>query len=886
MGEVYRARDAKLNRDVAIKVLLPAVANDPDRLARFSREAQVLASLNHPNIAAIYGVEESPAEAGRHLGTDVASGFLTTEASAKAVSRTIALVMELVEGEDLSQRIAGGPIPLDEALPIAKQIAEALEAAHEQGIIHRDLKPANIKVRADGTVKVLDFGLAKAVDPTSGSSAIAMNSPTLSIHATQAGIILGTAAYMSPEQARGKRIDRRTDIWSLGCVLFEMLAGTRPFQGDDATDTIVAVVSQDPDWRALPSSVPASIRQLLRRSLEKDPKRRLDSAAAVRLEIDHALSGSPDDRQSAATHSSRLLPWAVAAAAIVVAAVSLLAWRRSPVPASAPATHLILSEQVPASLDGGGRSFAIAPDGRRIVYLANATGTPQLFLRDLGSGQSTPIPGTEFATSPFFSPDGQRLGFFAQQKLQVLTLAGGLPVPVTDVVVPRGGTWLPDDTIVYSPATDAGLWRVPVAGGTPQVLAQPDPAKGERSFRWPEALPHGNAVIFTVATSEILSFDDARVVVLSLGTGEQHDVVRGGRAVYSTTGDVVYSRAGALLAVPFDETRWRVTGESRVVVPDVVTYPHSGGSQYALSATGTLLYLAGKPESSKSTLSWVSRSGVASALALPPAAYQQVSMSPDGRRAAIDIDGANASIWVLDLERTILTRLTLEWSNNNPSWTSDANQVAFTSARAGNRGLFWQRVDNQAGQEAVFPRGEFGGQVGFSTWLRDGKTVIFDAASPRTGSDLWAVQLDGARVPKPLLKTAFGEWHPSVSPDGRWLAYVSDESGREEIYLQPYPGPGGKTRISSDGGTGPMWGPDSRELFFLDGDRMMAVAVDAASGPSGRSRLLFQRPGASSSYGVGRDGNFLMIDAGPSTSESRPITIVLNWFEELKAVAK
>jgi Tol biopolymer transport system component len=857
MGEVYRARDTKLNRDVAIKVLLPAVANDPDRLARFSREAQVLASLNHPNIAAIYGIEES-------IGVT-------------------ALVMELVEGEDLSQRIARGPIPIDDALPIARQIAEALEAAHDHGIIHRDLKPANIKLRSDGTVKVLDFGLAKQGsgigDQGSGNTA---NSPTLSVHATEAGIILGTAAYMSPEQAAGKSVDKRSDIWAFGAVLMEMLTGRRVFRGDTLSHVLAAVLKDEPDWTALPPDTPTAVRRLIKRCLEKDRKRRLADVADARLELD-------DVREPQVVASppiwSRVVPWAVAALALALAIASWLVNPRQPF-ASLHPVHLLLSDQTPAITVGGERSFAISPDGRRVVFVADTGETRRLYLRDLGAVAASAIPGTEFANSPFFSPDGQRVGFFAASKLQVVTLDGGRPEALVDVITPRGATWASDDTIVYSPSTDAGLWSVPAAGGTPKLLAEPDPAKGERGYRWPQVLPGGEAVLFVVATSDILSFDDARLLVRSLRTGEQREVARGGVGDYVSTGHVVYARAGSLLAVPFDLVQLRTTGPPKPVVDGVTTFPASGSAQFAVSGNGTLLYVPGKAESRQYNLVWRSRTGETSPLHLPSAPYQQISMSPDRSQAAIDIDGANASIWILDLGRTATTRLTLEWSNNNPSWTSDPNRVAFSSSRAGQRILFWQRTDNQGAQEPVFPRGEFTGHVGFSTWPADGRSVIFDAADPRTARDIWLVQLDGDRKPKPLMKTPFSESDPSVSPDGRWLAYVSNESGRSETYIQPHPGPGAKFRISTDGAATPRWAHDGRELFYLSRTGMMNARIDPATGhPLGQPELLFGTPaGQPPSFGIGRDGRFLMITNASSETVARPITVVLNWFEELKGM--
>lgn len=869
MGEVYRARDTRLHRDVAIKVLLPAVAGDPDRLARFRREAQVLASLNHPNIAHIHGLEEA---------ADVT-----------------ALILEFVDGEDLSQRVARGPLPLDEAMAIARQIAEALEAAHAHGIIHRDLKPANIKLRADGTVKVLDFGLAKAVEPAPdgepGSPELA-NSPTLSIHATRAGIILGTAAYMSPEQARGKHVDKRTDLWALGCVLFELLAGRRAFQGEDTTDTIIALATKEPEWSALPVATPAAVRKLLRRMLEKDPRRRLDSAAVARLEIDDCVAAPASEAGGAAppaTAGRRYLriAWTVAAVGAVVAVAVPPYWLRTARDSAsgrdAP-IHLLLSEEVPAWTAGSERSFAISPDGRRIVYVSSSSGTPKLYLRDLSSVDASPIAGTDNALSPFFSRDGRQIGFFADGQIRVLPLAGGAPVILANAANARGAVWLPDDTIVYSPATDAGLWQVAASGGPPRLLAQPDPAKGERSYRWPEVLPGGDALLFTVGTSDILSFDDAKIAVRSMATGEQHEVLQGGSfATYAPTGELLYARDGAVLAVPFDARRRRTTGPPRTVLKGVVNYPHSGAAQFALSANGTLLYVSGKSESRSATLSWVSRSGAAEPLALPPAAYQWVTVSPDGRRAAVDIDAANSNIWILDLERTAMTRLTMAWSNNSPTWTPDGARIAFTSARGGVRGLFWLDVRAQDEQQPVFPLGRSAGPVGGNTWLPDGRTVIFDAASPGTGRDLWAVEVGTQGVLKPLLQTPFNESSPALSPNGRWLAYVSNETGRPEVYVQPYPGGGGKSRLSIDGGEYPLWANDGRDLFFRSGDAIVAVSISPSAGaPPGQPRTLF-RTRSAGPFGLARDGRFLVIDEVPRAATARPITVGLNWIETLKA---
>ena len=642
MGEVYRARDTKLNRDVAIKVLLPAVANDPDRLARFSRDAQVLASLNHPNIAAIYGLEEGPAEAGRHIGTNVASGF----------SRITALVMELVEGEDLSQRIARGPIPVDEALPIARQIAEALEAAHEHGIIHRDLKPANIKVRPDGTVKVLDFGLAKAMDQGSGigdqGSGGAANSPTLSIHATEAGIILGTAAYLSPEQARGIAVDKRADVWAFGVVLFEMLAGRRPFEGDTLSDTLASILKTDPDWSAIPAGVPSAIRRLLTICLKKDPKARLRDIGEARRQIDEVLAGVVDLPASiaGAVPASRgrpVLPWTIAGV-LSIAVVSMLfvwsPWRDAPLP---PARALLADLGTEVSLPTTmGASAILSPDGKMLAFVGRITGRTQLFARKLDQLQATALTATEGASNPFFSPDGQWIAFFAAGKLKRVSIAGGAPVELCNAPDNRGGTWSDDDTIIFAP-TRTTLERVSSAGGTPTPFGTV--GEGASSRYWPQALPGGKGVLYT-ERFQSASFDGANLVVADLAGGAPEVVVRGGYyARYLPSGHLIYMQQGTLFAIAFDLTRLETVGRAVPALDGVTANATSGGAQVAFSSDGTLVYRPGKAFSGARPIDWMTREGMPSVLRAIASDWRSPRFSPDGQKLALTIsDGKQTDL--------------------------------------------------------------------------------------------------------------------------------------------------------------------------------------------------------------------------------------------------
>jgi hypothetical protein len=622
MGQVFRARDTKLDRDVAIKILPERFAHDADRLARFQREARTLAALNHANIAGIYGFEEN--------------GGLT------------ALVMELVEGEDLSQRIARGAIPIDDALPIAKQIADALEAAHEQGIIHRDLKPANVKVRPDGTVKVLDFGLAKAMEPMSTSSGNAMNSPTLSLHATMGGVILGTAAYMSPEQARGKTVDKRADIWAFGTVLFEMLTGRRAFAGEDITDTIVLVVSKEPDWSALPTPTPVALRRVLKSCLKKDAKVRMRDIGEARIALDQSITGAPDDVSAPASLTAAVvpawrsaLPWAVVGALAIGLAlvVGLWApWRKASL--SAP---MRLSADLGADVSitiGLGNAMSLSPDGGIVAFVAqSASGRRQLYVRRLSQVQATPLSETDAAApGPFFSPDGQWIAFFADGKLKKIATAGGAAVTLCDARAGRGGAWGEDGTIVFQPSTTGSLMRVSSAGGAPEPLTFL--GDGEVTQRWPQVLPGGNAVLFT-SSRDSGAFEDANLVVQSLPTGPRTVVQRGGyHGRYLPSGHLVYLHEGTLFAAPFDLDRRTVTGPPMPALESVTSNALSGGAQFAVSASGTLVYLPGETIGGGLPIHWMDHEGKTTPLRATPAIWSNLVFAPDGRARLTDYRGA------------------------------------------------------------------------------------------------------------------------------------------------------------------------------------------------------------------------------------------------------
>jgi len=913
MGEVYRARDTKLNRDVAIKVLLPAVANDPDRLARFSREAQVLASLNHPNIAQIHGLEEA--------------------------NGVTALILELVEGEDLSQRIARGAIPLDEALPIARQIAEALEAAHDHGIIHRDLKPANVKVRPDGTVKVLDFGLAKAMGPAEAGhynpsgvrlQADLANSPTLSIHATEAGVILGTAAYMSPEQARGKAVDRRADIWAFGAVLFEMLTGKRAFAGADISDTLVSVLRDDPDWSALPADTPPGVVQALHVCMRKDPKQRVRDIAAVRLSMDGAFDTSA--MRGAATMpahvpraSTRKLP-IVAGLLLAAALASVTTWAltRSKPAAAQPVRFTVTPPaDLALSTPSPDRDLAISPDGTRLVYQTGQGGfnqSSELYVRAVDQIESVPLRGITDPRAPFISADGQWVGFFSpvsrgslDYELKKVSMTGGSAIAICRIEgFLMGASWGEDDEIVFAmTGATTGLLRVPAGGGDPTVLTRPDAAQGELHHVRPFVLPNGRAVLFTIVplgndvTSQgsrlLRSTLDHRIAVLDLATGRRKTLIPGGshaeyfEPVPGEAGYLVYAAAGTLRAVRFDPVRLEVLGDPVTVVEQVLTKAN-GTANFSVSRTGAVAYVAGGVAVTPvRTLLWVDRQGREESIPAPPRTYAWPRLSPDGSQIALDVRDQDSDVWVWDFRQATLRRFTFEPDfDGYPVWTPDGRRLIFMSGRSRPQSIYGQQADGTGSIQSLLKGPQ---DISPYSLTPDGQQLVV-REGPLRAYDLSLVHLNGTPRAEPLLHGSFNESNGEVSPDGRWLAYQSNESGQDEIYVRPFPNvTGGRWQVSSGGGQ-PAWARSGRELFYIDSTTQALMSVAVQTSPAFSSgtpvRLFDTRPyyslGVSRAYDVSADGEkFLMIksvaatgDRG-STPTSMAMTVVLNWFEELRA---
>ncbi len=879
MGEVYRARDSRLGRDVALKILPDAFVHDPERVERFRREAQVLASLNHANIGAIHGFERADPSAG--------SGQAAVQF----------LVLELVEGETLAHRIARGQLPIDEALAIARQMCDALEAAHEQGIVHRDLKPANIVLHQtqrsdDVVVKVLDFGLAKVAEADASRAGLT-NSPTMML-ASMPGTILGTAAYMAPEQAKGLTIDRRADIFAFGSVLYEMLTGRQAFPGDTVPEILAAVLKTEPDWGRLPAGTPPSIRKLLRRCLEKDRGRRLQNAGDVRLEIDDALAERSTGDEGVEIARTKTRPIGrrgslyVGLVAVVAALVAgLAAWTLKPGVTSnrLPVARLTVALPPGDTLQLVSPSVALSPDGRRLAYSASrAGGALQLFVRPIDSLEITPLSGTEGAIEPFFSPDGRWIGFFAQGKLKKVLAAGGGLQTLCDAASGMGGTWGTDDSIYFAPFNTSGIWKVSASGGAPQAVTRLNRTQGEVSHRWPQVLPDGKTVLFTVWTGP--GWDEKHLELQIGDSGERRVLVRGastGR--YVSSGHLLYARAEEMVVVPFDVANLRVTGPP-VTLADRASEQSGEGAQYAVSNSGTLAYIPSGSSNSDRRLVWVGADGHVEPVPAPPNAYTDPAVSPDGRSVAVSIQGPTQTIWIYDIARSTLTTLPSMGSSQAPVWTPDGRRLVYRGTRAGYRNVFWRAADG-AGEEERLTTGE---TMQTPTSLSsDGMLLFFVDTAADTGADMLMMRLDGGRQPQVVLRTRSSEAAPLLSPDGRWLAYSSNESGRGEIYVRPFPNAGGKFAISTGGGSEPRWSRDGRELFYRNGDKMMAVAMASGSiFTAGSARLLFEgqyqvNDAGAAGYDVSPDRRFLMIEPTALQQPATRINVVLNWFDDVNA---
>jgi eukaryotic-like serine/threonine-protein kinase len=881
MGEVYRARDSRLHRDVAVKILPESFALDPDRLARFQREAQVLASLNHTNIAHVYGLEPTPTGSGQ--------------------PGAHAIVMEFVEGPTLAELPAA--MPLADAIPVAIQITAALEAAHEHGIVHRDLKPANIKLMGDGTVKVLDFGLAKAIAPEASSDGGGMHSPTITSPAlTRMGLILGTAAYMAPEQAKGRTVDRRADIWAFGCVLFELLTGRRAFGGDDITDTLAFVITKEPPWDALPPDTPATIRRLLRRCLEKDPKRRLRDIADARLDLEDAVNtpvpdAAPATVGPAASGTRWIWPAALVGATCLAALVTWVATRPGVAPPP-PVQRLTIA--VPSTAPFAGNELAVSPDGRRIVYPATAGTQTLLYLREMDRLDAQPIKGTEGASFPFFSPDGEWVGFSAGGKLKKVSIRGGQPVTLCDAPAPGvAASWGSDDTIVFSSVwllgqgLGQGLLRVSAAGGTPTPLTTPT----EGHHRLPVFVPGRNAILFTVLGPGVVTFDSASIAVLSLDTGTYRTVIeRGYHARVVSSGHVVYAAGNTLMAVAFDLDRLEARGPAVPVVEGVGPVGSAailrGNSAFDVSRDGALVFAPSGNLSSQHTLVWVDRQGHEQPTNVPTHSYRYPRLSPDGTRIAVDVTDQGSDIWIWDIARKTLSKLTLTGSNALPAWTPDGRRVIFASTRdGGTYNLFWQAADGSGNAERLTKSAL--GQFPYRT-TPDGKQLVIQEAD-RASVNINLLSLDGQNRTTPLLATAANEQTAAVSSDSRWIAYGSDESGRSEVYVRPFPKTGdGRRQVSTGGGGGPIWMSSGRELSYVrqNGSMLEVWVVPMKDGAAdGAPQMVFR--GAyvaflNLNHDVTPDGRrFLMVKSVGEQSESpsTDFVAVLNWAEELKRLA-
>jgi serine/threonine-protein kinase len=867
MGEVWRATDSKLNRDVAIKILPEAFAADPDRLARFTREAQVLASLNHPNIAAIYGVEDR------------------------------ALILELVEGPTLAERIAAGPIPIEEALPIARQIAEALEYAHERGIIHRDLKPANIKVTPEGRVKVLDFGLAKAM-AADLAPADPMSSPTLTMRATMAGLIMGTAGYMSPEQAKGKPADRRSDIWAFGVVVVEMLTGRVMYAGETVSETLASVIKDRPDLSGLPADTPAPVRRLIGRCLEKDPLRRLQAIGEARIAIEtQAEETTAPAPEAAKVSPARPIRWvaATAACALIAAAALGVAWR-----ATRPVERPMMRFSVdlgPDAVRGPHNTVAISPDGTRIVYpVRAANNSTVLATRVLDQAKATVLGDTEGGYDPFFSPDGQWIGFFSRDSLRKISAQGGGAVNLLRITSgPRGAAWGEDGYIIAN-LDNNKLERIPAGGGKSEPLAALPPQYKERTWRWPQLLPGGDSVLFTGSLGAGFGsgYEEANLETLSLRTMKRTVVAprTGYYGRYLPSGHLVYVHEGALFAVAFDPVALKTRGTPIPVLEDLSAAPGQGAGQFDCSRTGTFVYLAGKPVAGAPPLVLLDREGKTREVLVTTTAAASPSLSPDGKRLAVSTGG---QILVADLERGTQIRLTSGGlQHNSPAWAPDGKHIAFSQEEASGSSIWWMRADGSAPAHRLY---ETKSVAMMGTFSPDGRRLALslDAGGNR---DLWTIPLDlkdpekpVAGTPEPFLQEPGNQSRPAFSPDGRWIAYDENTDGQWNVFVRPFPPnpAGGKWKINL--GRNPAWSHNGKELLYYGSSQVMAAnySVRGLVFEPGQVRPWSETEigpmGSWRNFDIAPDGNRVVCAPAFRDQDAKApprVTVLLNFFDELK----
>jgi serine/threonine protein kinase/Tol biopolymer transport system component len=890
MGEVYRARDTKLNRDVALKVLPESFTADPDRVARFTREAHVLASLNHPNIAAIHGFEDS--------------------------GDVHALVLELVEGLTLADRIARGPFALSDALPIARQIADALGVAHDHGVVHRDLKPANIKVCDDGTVKVLDFGLAKPVqDDASSRSGHAYRSHApqsamrVSPVLTASGVILGTAAYMSPEQAKGRPADKRCDVWAFGCVLYEMLTAKRAFDGEDVSDTLASVLKGQPDWTALPAEAPTAIRRLLRRTLEKDSRRRLCDMGDARLEIDDVLGPPRTDisceaiQLGGAARGYRALPWTIAALLAGALIVTIILWHPWRTPPSAVSQYLSVelgSDRSPGRSRVETTPLAISPDGSMLAFVAERDRVEQLYLRRLGLLRATSLV-TGQVSDPFFSPDGQWIGFFslADRKLKKIPVAGGSAVAICDIRsnYPRGASWGDDGSIVFNPGAEAWtpLLRVSSAGGKPEPVSIL--SEGEVSHRWPQVLPGARAMLFA-AFGSVGGIDGANVLAQPLPSGPSKIVLRGAHyARYLRSGHLLYAQGTTLFAVPFDADRLEMHGQPVAVVEGVMGFKVSGASAFDISDNGTLSYIRGQLASQDVPMLWMRRNGTTTPMRAPPRDWRDPQISPDGTRIAFYLDdGRYIALYTYEWARDFTTRLAFGPVDSNPVWSPDSRTLVFSSSPSASQlaNLYWRPADASGEPHRLT---ESRDRQHATSWHPSGRYLAFEQQVSREHWDLMILPMENdavtgwkAGTPK-RLGSKFAQRPGAVfSPDGRWLAYTSNESGRSEVYVRAFPGSGPPWQASTSGGSVPTWSRRHNELFYLSPDSHLMVVSYTVEGNTFRAdpaqkwseQPINGRPGPRP-FDLHPDGDRVVVSGEiANTGQADMVVLVSNFFDEVR----